>query len=165
MTRFPFIALFFIGLFFIAGCSKTADNPTPVITGPSPLATEMLQAVNALRTKGCNCGTQVMPPVPTLRWHTQLEAASKRHAINMEAMKSLTHTGSDGSTVQKRIDDSGYRWSFVSENIAVGYKTVMAVMDAWFKSEGHCKNMMSNSVIEMGASQSGDYWVQDFGKP
>jgi uncharacterized protein YkwD len=161
--------ILFIALLFTVGCAKTdvtpIDNtPIPVIdTGTLP--TDMLAAVNALRTKGCNCGTQAMPAVPALKWNTLLESASIRHAKNMAAMKSLTHTGSDGSNVQKRADDAGYRWSYISENIASGYLTLSAVMTAWKNSEGHCKNMMSTSVIEMGGAQSGDYWVQDFGKP
>ena len=164
MTRFLFIALL-----FIVGCSKTDVTPvdntptTPVYTGT--LSTDMLSAVNALRAKGCNCGTQAMPPVAALRWNKLLETASIRHAKNMEAMKTMSHTGSDGSTVQKRADDAGYHWSYISENIAWGYTSVSTVMAAWTKSEGHCKNMMSTSIIEMGAAQSGEYWAQDFGKP
>jgi uncharacterized protein YkwD len=156
----------FIAFLFMVGCTKKDVTPIdPPVTETGVLSTDMLAAVNALRTKGCNCGTVAMPPVPALRWNTLLATASKRHAVNMEAMKTLSHTGSDGSSIQKRVDDAGYHWSYISENIASGYTTLSTVIAAWTTSEGHCKNMMSNDIIEMGAAQSGNYWVQDFGKP
>jgi uncharacterized protein YkwD len=158
--------ILFIALILMVGCAKKDVSPidTP-ITETGTLSSDMVAAVNALRTKGCNCGGESMPPVPALRWNPLLANASLRHSINMAAMKTLSHTGSDGSSIQKRIDDAGYHWSFISENIASGYTTLSAVMAAWTASAGHCKNMMSNTIIEMGAAQSGEYWTQDFGKP
>ncbi len=180
MTRFLFIALIFMG-----GCAKTittdnevtpvdnVDNEsatslsavTPTTATLTPFATEMLTAVNVLRAKGCNCGTQVMPPVPALKWNSLLEAASVRHARDMATTKKFSHTGSDGSTMQTRINATGYRWSTIGENIAWGYTSVTSVMAGWTKSAGHCKNMMSANFTEIGAARNANYWVQDFGKP
>ena len=159
-------------LILVIGCTKTetTDTVTPSDTPTNTketgvFATDMLNAVNALRAKGCTCGNQAMPPVPTLKWNKLLETAAIRHAIDMTKTKTLSHTGSDGSTMQKRIDDTGYRWSYIGENIAWGYLSLSAVMTGWTNSEGHCKNMMSANITEMGAAHNGDNWVQDFGKP
>lgn len=175
MTRFLFMALIFIG-----GCTKTVitDNEVApvepvdnesinalVVVTTTPFATDMLAAVNALRAKSCNCGGQIMPPVPALKWNNLLETASVRHAKDMATTKIFSHTGSDGSTMATRINATGYKWLSISENIAYGYTSLTAVMAGWTKSAGHCKNMMSASVTEMGAARNANYWVQDFGKP
>jgi uncharacterized protein YkwD len=36
-------------------------------------------------------------------------------------------------------------------------------MAEWFKSEGHCHNLMNPAFKEVGIVQYNDYWVQDFG--
>ena len=172
MIKYFFLLL---SLVFIVGCTKTeaTDSVTPIDNSENSLttsvtstfSTDMLNAVNALRAKGCNCGGQIMPPVPALKWNPLLEAASLRHAKDMNTAKIFSHTGSDGSTMRIRIDAAGYRWSSIGENIAWGYPTLAAVITGWTNSAGHCKNMMSPTFKELGAAHEGSYWVQDFGKP
>ena len=127
--------------------------------------TDMLAYVNALRTKGCKCNGVQMPIVPALKWNKLLEAAAVRHAKDMSATKTFSHTGSDGSTMSVRVTATGYKWSSLGENIAWGYTTLPAVINGWVASAGHCKNMMSTNFTELGAAKVGTYWVQDFGKP
>lgn len=168
--------LFFL-LLLIVACAKeetpTTDTNTtggtntntffPALTGN--FQTDMLAYVNALRTKGCKCDGVQMPLVPALKWNTLLENAAKRHANDMSKNNFFNHTGSDGSTMSKRVTDAGYNWSALGENIASGYTSVPSVIDGWVNSSGHCKNMMSANFTELGAAKIGTYWVQDFGKP
>ncbi|MDH3238519.1 MAG: CAP domain-containing protein, partial [Deltaproteobacteria bacterium] len=51
-----------------------------------------------------------------------------------------------------RITRQGYQWWTYGENIAVGYQTVSAVMQAWLDSEGHCRNIMNPAFAEIGAA-------------
>jgi uncharacterized protein YkwD len=126
---------------------------------------DMLAYVNALRTKGCKCNGVQMPTVPALKWHKNLETAALRHANDMNSSKIFSHTGSDGSSMSQRITQAGYNWSSASENIAAGYTSLTTVVNGWVSSDGHCKNMMSASMTELGAAKVGIYWVQNFGKP
>lgn len=128
-------------------------------------ATAMLNAVNAWRTSGCTCGSTEMPPVNPLTWNAQLEEAAQVHAKDMNSNEHFSHTGTDGSSAGQRITATGYRWRTWGENIAVGYRDIASVVDGWQKSEGHCKNMMSNNFTEMGAAEEGSYWVQVFARP
>jgi uncharacterized protein YkwD len=125
---------------------------------------DMLKAVNQVRASGCKCGGRSMPPVPPVRWNSQLEAAAARHAKDMSVHNHFDHIGTDGSEFDRRITESGYKWREVGENIAFGYETVSAVMVGWIKSVTHCRQLMSNKVDEMGAARHGRYWVQEFGK-
>ncbi len=127
--------------------------------------TDMLAYVNALRTKGCKCNGVQMPIVPALKWNKLLENAALKHGNDMYSKNFFSHTGSDGSSMSQRITSAGYKWSYASENIAWGYTTLPSVINGWVASAGHCKNMMSASITELGAAKVGTYWVQDFGKP
>ena len=125
--------------------------------------TTMLQLVNGARAKGCTCGTTVMPPVDALTWNDELAAAAYEHSSDMNTNNYFSHTGLDGSDPGQRITAAGYSWTSWGENIANGYTSEQAVMNAWLASEGHCKNIMNAGFKEIGAGRSANYWTQDFG--
>jgi uncharacterized protein YkwD len=139
--------------------------PAATDTGGNNFRKEMLARVNAVRAKGCTCGGVKMVPVKPLRWNDKLEESAQRHAEDMSKNTHFSHTGTDGSDIAKRITDAGYNWGLIGENIAWGYMDMNQVIQGWVKSAGHCKQMMTQGYIEMGAAQNGKYWVQDFGAP
>lgn len=124
----------------------------------------LLKLVNDVRTKGCNCGATVMPPVNTLSWNNLLAAAALAHSKDMNANNYFDHTSKDGKNPGDRITAAGYKWMSYGENIAAGQPNEQAVFDAWIKSEGHCKNIMNANFREMGAAKDGRYWTQEFGR-
>ena len=152
------------------GDDQGNTDPEP---GPGDtFAEQMLFAVNQARSQEQNCGGQIMPAVPALTWDYDLESAAFSHSSDMANNNFMSHTGSDGSSPQDRIEATGYSWSTWAENVAAGQKDINAVMTSWMNSPGHCKNIMNGSVTEMGASyvensstQYGIYWTQVFAKP
>ena len=58
---------------------------------------------------------------------------------------------------------NGYKSFMVGENIAFGQGSISEVMNGWFKSEGHCMNLMNPDFKEVGVAEYNTYWVQDFG--
>lgn len=125
--------------------------------------TLLLTLVNNVRQTGCTCGTTVMPPVPPLTWNDLLEKAALGHSKDMNTNNYFSHTGLDGSSPGDRITRAGYTWKAYGENIALGYTAEQDVMNGWLQSEGHCKNIMSSRVKEMGVGRDGNYWTQVFG--
>lgn len=123
----------------------------------------ILKLVNDKRIAGCNCGTTVMPPVPSLTWNNLLAAAAAGHSKDMATNNFFAHSSSNGKTTSDRVTAIGYNWISLAENIASGQSDEQAVIDAWIASEGHCKNIMSANVKEMGAAKDGKYWTQVFG--
>lgn len=142
------------------------SKPTPSVptSATGDFRIDMLAAVNRLRTSGCRCGGKQMPPVPTLRWNSQLEAAAMRHANDMASHKHFDHIGTDNSEFDDRITATGYKWMEIGENIAFGYDVIGTTIQGWINSTAHCQQMMSPKVDEMGAAKNGKYWVQEFGK-
>lgn len=137
--------------------SKAASN--------SGFNSQMLAAVNQLRTSGTTCGGETMPPVKPLAWNAKLEKATVAHTVYMSETNNFSHQGKNSSWPEDRIKAAGYNWDQVGENIGKGYKDIPAAIVGWKESAGHCKQMMSADVTEMGAAKVGPYWCQKYAKP
>lgn len=129
---------------------------------------EFLYRINKVRAVGCDCGNKFYPPAPPLIWNNDLEDAARQHALDMDQHNYFSHTSKDGRNIEDRIVMAGYQFkgfrSFaVGENIAYGQQSIAEVMDGWFKSPGHCQNLMNADFKEIGVAHTGLYWVQDFG--
>lgn len=149
----------------VVGCSSHSEDSSTPLSGSDNSVDRgtMLALVNEVRAKGCNCGTTYMPPVGALVWNDKLEQAALLHTQDMYVNNFFDHAGSNGSTPSQRVTAAGYSWMATGENIATGYLTEKAVMDAWLASEGHCKNIMYANFKDFGAARVGNYWTQEFG--
>jgi uncharacterized protein YkwD len=148
--------LYFMGLCAVLpGC---ADEPVPV-----PFATRVLDKVNEVRQQGCTCGGAYMPPAPPLRWNYTLQEAALAHARDMEGRDYFNHVSPEGITPHQRVYNLHYEGSFRYENIAKGYTTIAAVVEAWQQSEGHCRALMDSASQEVGVAEVNTYWVMELG--
>lgn len=157
----------------------TAGNigNTPQSTIDSCMTDEdlnMLDAVNIARSSQRDCGLDNYQAVSHLSWNCLVKAAALRHSTDMATVNFFSHDGSDASTMRERINDTGYSWSSIAENIAAGYSSVDSVLAGWLDSPGHCQNIMSSSVTEMGSAlviadpgttDYTTYWTQNFARP
>ncbi|HEU4554713.1 MAG TPA: CAP domain-containing protein [Chitinophaga sp.] len=125
--------------------------------------TALLRLVNGLRSRGCNCGTDKMPPVPTLTWSITLEKAAWRHSRDMDSLHYFDHNSLDGTTPGQRLDAAGYHWMYYGENIAKGQMDEQAVVLGWLNSPKHCHNMMDANVKELGVGKFNIYWTMELG--
>ncbi len=126
---------------------------------------QLLQLINDVRSEGCTCGNENMPPAKPLRWNDHLARAALSHSKDMNANNHFNHTGTNGSSFTDRMLQQGYRYQNGGENIAFGYRTEVEVVNGWLKSPGHCRNIMASSYTEMGVARDGNYWTQVFGTP
>ncbi|WP_158828530.1 CAP domain-containing protein [Mucilaginibacter lacusdianchii] len=160
MKHWILCCMLFLGAACISG--KQPD------TAADNFRNEFLARINQVRQQGCKCGTTVMPPAPPLVWNEDLEKAAVGHARDMAKKNYFNHDSQDGRTMGDRIMQAGYKYdgykSFVvGENIARGQKSIAEVSNGWFKSVGHCKNLMNPQFREVGVAKYKTYWVQDFG--
>lgn len=140
------------------GPSDDAVPPNLSVTG-SVDTRILLEMVNEKRLEGCTCGSTAMPPVPALEWDTDLERIAYEHSLDMDAHQNMSHTGSDGSTARERLNDANYAWRTYGENVAWNYQSEEAVINGWFGSAGHCRNMMNANMEYMGVAQKDWYWT------
>lgn len=165
--KFIYFPLVCLAVCFAFSCKKSSDTKTVEIdkTVVTNINNDLLlKLVNDTRAAGCNCGTTVMPPVPTLVWNNTLASAAISHSKDMADKNVLSHDSSNGQNPGQRLTTFGYKWVAYGENIAQGQTTEQQVFNDWLKSEGHCKNIMNAQLTEMGAARQGVFWTQDFGK-
>lgn len=100
-------------------------------------------------------GVQLVPVQPDAR----LTEAAQSHAEDMVENDYLSHTSLDGSTVADRALAAGYDYAVIAENIAQGYYSEAAVMEAWMDSPGHAANILDPRVEDFGLGLEEDTWV------
>jgi uncharacterized protein YkwD len=139
-----------------ATCAFTADAST---------ITDTINAINAYRLQ------QGFPPYIV---NAQLSRAAQSHANDMACNNLTGHSGSNGSTTESRIRDSGYVFTVVGENIYRSNPplTGQAVVNAWVADNTDLRNnlnMISDTYLDMGVGYSFfngfGYFVIDFGTP
>jgi uncharacterized protein YkwD len=107
--------------------------------------------------------------LPGLRENARLNRSAQGWTNVMVTHRDFSH----GADFAARISSVGFHWSNVGENIATGYRTAAAVVQAWMASKGHCQNILNpvyryvgtgvsdNSIS--GFSTAAGTWTQDFG--
>lgn len=155
-----------------APAAPAQQGGTQSSCGLANFQAELLQRVNALRASGGSCGTQgSFAPSAPLQWHGALEQAAAAHSLDMATQNYFSHTSADGRTPGQRITAAGYAWRTFGENIAAGYPSVQAVVDAWRASDGHCANLLQPAFRDIGVACSPgaasstfpNYWTMDLG--
>jgi uncharacterized protein YkwD len=144
-----------------------AGSVTMQCTDEAPgedVQTNLLNAINDLRSKGCRCGQDSMAPAGPVSWNIALERSARRHALDMYTNHYFSHLSLDGTPPIVRAELAGYTGTYVGENIGRGYVFVADVMEGWKQSESHCKNLMDTIYLEIGAAKVSGYWVLDLGR-
>jgi uncharacterized protein YkwD len=156
MQPFPMTCLLAIAASAMVFPAEPGTQAQPV--GPDLAA--LIEAHNRVRAESKR---------PPLRANSQLAEAARDHARDMAEHNNLSHEGSDGSDVAKRVKKRGYRYEEIGENIADGQTTVEDVMRSWLNSPPHKENILAN-FTEIGAAVVPDgsgrkYWCVEFGRP
>ncbi|RMG79892.1 MAG: CAP domain-containing protein, partial [Bacteroidetes bacterium] len=158
---------FLLASFLLFACSKNDNNGTNTDFGLAPETpdAQLLESLlNGMRQNETKCGNQNFGPVGTVVWNETLAEVARAHSRDMnEHIGQLSHAGSDNSLPPDRVAAGGYDLApgtgVAIENIAKGFTSEIAVMDAWKASEGHCVNLMDSRVTEFGVGTSGPYWT------
>jgi len=127
---------------------------------------EFLREVNAIRAEGCRCGGEYFGPAQPVTWNATLEKTGFLHSKDMQTRNYFSHFSKKGKSPADRLRAQGYNYRSFAENLfaAKGYTpTVHEVVTAWKNSPGHCKNLMNNTVSEMGVGIYKGYYTQLFG--
>jgi uncharacterized protein YkwD len=102
--------------------------------------------------------------LPLLAENRSLDVSAQGWTQAMASSGNFSHFGAD-SNPATRIQAAGYDWMAVGENIAAGFRTPAAVVDAWMHSAGHCRNILDPNFVNIGTGIVGTEFTQDFGTP
>jgi uncharacterized protein YkwD len=133
---------------------------------------DVVALVNEVRATGTSCGSNGdFAPAGPLKVSPHLTCAARAHSQDMSERGFFGHVNPDGEGPSDRIDETGYAWTAVGENIAGGPMTAADAVDGWLASDDHCANLMNPTYTEIGvglyegAGQFTFYWTQTFGTP
>jgi uncharacterized protein YkwD len=136
---------------------------------------EVLRLTNEARAVGHNCDSMgQFGAADPLTMSPILRCSSRLHSLDMGENGYFDHTGQDGRSPFKRMEDAGYMGFMMGENIAKGQQTPSEVVDGWLDSDGHCSNMMNPDFTEIGVGywegeaesmffNGNKLWTQNFG--
>ena len=95
---------------------------------------------------------------------SRLSAAAEAHAVDMVDNNYLSHTDLTGGGPGDRAAAVGYDWNLIAENIAQGFYSNAAVIDAWMNSPGHRANMLDARIEDFGIARVDSTWVLMLGR-
>ncbi len=151
--------------------------PPVEITTPGPLRGKTDQPAQTLTTSGTLTETnrhRAEASVPALTANAKLAAAAEAKLHDMFAKQYFEHIGPDGNGPAHWVEDAGYAYIAVGENLALGnFAGDKALVDAWMASPGHRANLLNKNFAEIGIAvgqgtfESEKTWlaVQTFGTP
>ncbi len=82
--------------------------------------------------------------------NNQLSQAAYEKAADMFAKNYWAHNSPDGLTPWVFFRRVGYNYVSAGENLARGFSTSQAVVDAWMASPSHRENMLSQNYADVG---------------
>lgn len=189
---------------FLVALTAYADDQQLKMALPGPLSIQpvLIERQVAPSVVESNFEGRVMEIVNMERWvngqlaplkrNNLLDQSSETHSNNMAIREFFAHCDVDTKTMPwDRMSNAGYVWNVAAENIAAGFSTPEAVMQAWMESPGHRANILATNARELGVGyvnqandtgnvrgdENGDcnadqfnqgpfftYWTQNFGR-
>ncbi len=95
---------------------------------------------------------------------TELSNVARAKSQDMSDNNYFSHTSPSYGSPFEMLKAFGISYRTAGENIAMGYATPQAVMNAWMNSAGHRANILNASFTQIGIGYvaDGNYWTQEF---
>ncbi len=127
----------------------------------------LLQLVNEIRTEGCYCGNENVKPVNEVIWNEKLATIATQHSHDLFTYTSknenkfvyLSHIGTDGSTLEDRLNRANISAKNMRENIGYVQGNEQIIVDYWINNPESCKNLMHPTAASIGIGRSGNFWT------
>lgn len=105
--------------------------------------------------------------VKAVTMDNQLALVAAIRSAEMAEVDILSHTRPDGSKFYNLATQYGVTYTYIGENIGAYQMNAKEVVDAWYASPGHQKNMLNSkySKIGVGVGMTSDgylFWTQLF---
>lgn len=139
-------------------------TPKPTTATPKPTATakpnlsfeeEVVELCNEIRAEY---------GLGTLTLNSDLSDVARAKSQDMHDKGYFSHQSPTYGSPFDMMKTFGISYRTAGENIAMGYTSPKAVVDAWMNSEGHRANILNASFTQIGVGyvKDGNYWTQMF---
>jgi len=138
--------------------------PTP--PAPTLTVTSTNLSVSAYETQVANLVNEIRAQngLGKLTMNAELSNAARYKSQDMKDKNYFSHTSPTYGSPFDMMKSFGISYRSAGENIAHGYSTPQAVVDAWMNSPGHKANILNPSYTQIGIGHTpqGNYWTQWF---
>ena len=165
-TMWKMAVRYHVGLSEIISANRHIQNPDLIYPGDTlyiPLTDsdvtdyegEVIRLVNEIRKQN---GLSVLSE----NW--ELSRVARYKSMDMREKNYFSHTSPTYGSPFEMMKSFGISYRTAGENIANGYQTPQAVVNAWMNSEGHRANILNASFKQIGVGYVADglYWTQMF---
>lgn len=90
--------------------------------------------------------------LPALSGNGLLDTAAYNKCVDMFANQYWDHTSPSGLTPWYFISQSGYAYVYAGENLAKGFTSSNAIVNAWMNSPSHRENILSSNFSDTGTA-------------
>ena len=130
------------------------DTPEQENTGSmSQMERNAANLVNQMRQKN---------GLTPLTIDTNLSVKARIKSNDMKVNRYFSHNSPTYGTPFQMMKQLGIAYRSAGENIAMGYTTAEAVVNAWMNSPSHRDNILSGKYTSMGIGYVDGYWTQWF---
>jgi len=142
--------------------SDTAKPSTPSTSTPSSstgtVSTLERQVVTLVNQKRAAAGLKA------LTLNGALSNGARMKSQDMQKSHYFNHTSPNYGSPFDMMRSLGISYRSAGENIAMGYSSAEAVVNAWMNSPSHRANIMNASYTQIGVGyvSNGGYWTQWF---
>ena len=123
---------------------RTEERPRSVVRAPQEAPSTSAQVILAAMNE-----ERVSRGLRPLRMNAALSAAAGDRVSDMFAKHYFDHVAPDGLEPFHWVEQRGYRYRLIGENLALGFRGV-AVVDGWMRSPGHRENLLHRGFDEVG---------------
>ena len=133
---------------------QTINIPT-VDTAVTAYEQEVIRLVNEIR---------VQNGLKPLTYDWELSRVARIKSQDMKDNRYFAHNSPVYGTPFQMMKNFGISYRSAGENIAKGYATPQAVVNAWMNSSGHRANILNGNFTHIGVGYvaGGNYWTQMF---
>ena len=130
-------------------------NIPAVDTGVTSYEKEVVRLVNEIRLEN---------GLGALTYDWELSRVARYKSQDMKDKNYFSHTSPTYGSPYQMMKSFGITYRTAGENIAKGYATPQAVVNAWMNSAGHRANILNATYTRIGVGYvaSGNYWTQMF---
>ena len=148
-----------LGLSAILAACDGSDPSAPGTPDSAALTVQMEAFVSAMNAHRLSVGC------PELAWNAEVARVAEAHSQDMLDREYFSHTSPDGDSPFDRLAEAGISYTSAAENLAYGFSTGTAVLEAWLDSPGHRANIENCALTQHGVGLEGTYWTHLFIRP
>ena len=121
----------------------------------SSMESQVVALVNKIRAQN---------GLSALSHNWQLARVARYKSQDMADNRYFSHTSPTYGSPFQMMKQFGITYRSAGENIAQGYASAQAVVNAWMNSPGHRANILSSSYTQIGVGYvaNGNHWTQMF---